>query len=150
MNRSYKQVMQQRVGIIVGTAVLALVAVAVAFLVKRFGFGEMQTSEQQIIEVLTFLIPFEVVLIFRAVRYSLIIKDEEKLEAMEISEFDERGKFLRHAASRMSVWLMIILLGLSSLIAYFFNQTVYLTLGITLVVLLIVYGISWMVYAKRN
>lgn len=150
MNRSYKQVMEQRVRILLGTALLALVAVVVAFVVKRFVLGEVQLSEQQIIEVLIFLIPFEVVLIFRTVRYSLIIKDDEKLEAMEIAEFDERGRYLRQSASRMSVWLMTILLGLSALVAYFFSRIVYLTLGVTLVVLLVVYGISWLVYSKRN
>lgn len=148
MNRSYKQVMEQRVRILIGSAVLGLLAVAAAFLVKRYVMGEMQVSAELFGQVAPFLIPFEVVLIIRIVRYRRILKDDEKLEAMEIAELDERAKQIRHSASRFSVWLLIILLAVAALVAYFFSKVVYLTLGVTLIVVLVVYGVSWLVYAK--
>lgn len=148
MNHSYRKLVQTRLTIMIITAILSFVAVAIAYMLRMYIFTDSESSISNITGVLSFFVAFEVVIVFRMIRYSRILKDDAKLEKMEIEEFDERGRHIRQSASRMCIWLFIIILGVATIIAYFFSKTVCLTLGVTLVVLLVLYSVLKVIYSK--
>lgn len=148
MNHSYKELMQKRIKIMVVAAVLACVAVTAAFLLRLIVFSDAEQPFNQATIVFVAFIGFELILVIRIALYSRIQKDDAKLEKMEIAEYDERNRHIRQRASRMCVWLMIVILGVSTIIAYFFNTTVSFTLGVVLAVVLLLYAMLKFVYSR--
>lgn len=146
MNRSYKELMQTRLKILTVTASLSIAAMVATVILKQTVLADAES--EKITGMLPTFIAFTVIIIFRLISYRRILKDDRKLAKMEIAEYDELGRHIRLNASRMCIWLMTIILPVGTLIAYFFNHTVFLTLGFVLLALLLLYGGLKLIYTR--
>lgn len=148
MNHSYKKLVKVRLKIMILMAIFSIMVVVLAFALRLFVFTDTKLSVSHITEIISFFIAVEAVSIYRIVRYSRTLKNNAKLEEMEIAEYDERGRHIRLNASRMCIWLFIVLIAVAGFVASFFNKTVFFTLVITLIVILILYTLLKIIYSK--
>lgn len=150
MNHSYKKLVKTRFKIMVVIAVLSIIAMTVGLALRLLVFQEAELSVSQISKVVFVFAAVEAVSIFRLIQYSKILKDDAKLEEMEIAEYDERGRYVRQNASRMCIWIFIVFIAVAIIISSFFNKTVFFTLTATLLFILVLYTSLKIIYGKMN
>lgn len=89
------------------------------------------------------------VMIFYIAQYHKALKSEEELEKLYIEETDERQQYIKSMIGSSSISISIIILTLGMLVSSFFNITVFLTLLIALMTLIVVTLVFKVYYNKR-
>ncbi|WP_340386430.1 hypothetical protein [Paenibacillus sp. FSL E2-0151] len=91
----------------------------------------------------------EVAVAFFLVRYIKASNNEAELKKQYIEENDERSVMILQRAGTLSTAIILIGLGISSVIAGFFNPLIFYTLLTCLLFVLIVFFALWMYYARE-
>ncbi|MCM1328577.1 MAG: hypothetical protein NC253_03975 [Ruminococcus sp.] len=82
-------------------------------------------------------------------RYTAALKDDEKLKKLYITETDERSRLIYEKSNSSSFRTVIVLLGLSAMVASFISETVFFTLlAVILAIAFIQAGFSF--YYRRK
>ncbi len=98
---------------------------------------------------LGFFLGIEGVLIFYIIKCQKALNNEEELEALYIKEHDERELLISQKASSLTVVMMLIGLGISTVISGFFSSTTFLTLVVVTFVFACVMVGTKLYYRKK-
>ncbi|MDD5936899.1 MAG: hypothetical protein PUC65_15285 [Clostridiales bacterium] len=82
--------------------------------------------------------------------YRKALKDKEALEALHISETDERNQMIEWKTCRTCFYITLTLLGYAALITAFFNKTIFFTLGVTLILLCVIYVTVKIIFTRKS
>lgn len=83
------------------------------------------------------------------IKYRGALKNEEKLKQLYIAEQDERRIFINSKIGGTGIVIAIMLLGLATIIANYYNMTVFITLLATVFFLSILKGTLKAYYNKK-
>jgi hypothetical protein len=86
---------------------------------------------------------------FNIMKYSKILKDNNKLKIIYIKENDERFKTIKSKAGIPIVFILSVMMLISGIIAGYFNITVFYTLIITAMCQLLISGVIKLINMKR-
>ncbi|ETT73822.1 hypothetical protein C173_11140 [Paenibacillus sp. FSL R7-277] len=126
------------------------ITVIVAFILKAFVWGRLDTLDSWDIGILAgLLFGSWITAALRIARLRKVLKDPETLEASHIAAHDERNRMIALKTGRAAIRLFLLLLSLSAVVASLINQTVFLTIAMTLVTLLLLYLLLSAYYSRK-
>ncbi|MEK3715638.1 hypothetical protein [Paenibacillus sp. FSL R7-0333] len=126
------------------------ITVIVAFILKAFVWGRLDTLDSWDIGILAgLLFGSWITAALRIARLRKVLKDPELLEALHIAAQDERNRMIALKTGRAAIRLFLLLLSLSAVVASLINQTVFLTIAVTLVTLLLLYLLLSAYYSRK-
>ncbi|MEO3946366.1 hypothetical protein [Gorillibacterium sp. CAU 1737] len=83
------------------------------------------------------------------VQYAKALKNEAALKKLYIEENDERSRLISFRSLSFSFSLILGMVGLAGGIAVFFHAAVAFTLFAVLILMVLTYFISWVIYSRR-
>ncbi|HHU71477.1 MAG TPA: hypothetical protein GXZ21_05520 [Clostridiales bacterium] len=89
------------------------------------------------------------VMMFYMAQYHKALKSEEELEKLYIEETDERQQYIKSMIGSSSITASIVIFTLGMLVSSFFNLTVFITLLIALMTLIIV-TLAFKIYYNKK
>ncbi|MFC6650417.1 hypothetical protein [Paenibacillus rhizoplanae] len=126
------------------------ITVIVAFILKAFVWGRLDTLDSWDIGILAgLLFGSWITAALRIARLRKALKDPETLEALHIAAQDERNRMIALKTGRAAIRLFLLLLALSAVVASLINQTVFLTIAVTLITLLCLYFLLSAYYSRK-
>ncbi|MEK4006225.1 hypothetical protein [Paenibacillus sp. FSL H3-0333] len=126
------------------------ITVIVAFILKAFVWGRLDTLDSWDIGILAgLLFGSWITAALRIARLREVLKDPELLEALHIAAQDERNRMIALKTGRAAIRLFLLLLSLSAVVASLINHTVFLTIAVTLVTLLLLYLLLSAYYSRK-
>lgn len=84
-----------------------------------------------------------------AARYSAALKNDEKLKKLYIAETDERTRLIYEKSNSASFRTVVIVLGLSTMVASFYSETVFYTL-IAVIFVIVFIQVGFNFYYRRK
>ncbi|MGL5437914.1 MAG: hypothetical protein ACRDBO_21475 [Lachnospiraceae bacterium] len=148
--KSFEKDIKKRIIWITLFAVLGGLAVIIAFVIKLNLSGGIEAdSGLPVVVLIGFFAGMEFTSIYRIIRYRKALNQDKTLEALHIKETDERNRMISLKTCKSCIYLAFILLGFAGIITAFFNRTVFLTIGIVLIVLLALYAALALYYSRR-
>lgn len=148
--KSFEKEIQKRVLIQTIKAIAIGVLVIITLIIKARLHGSIESVSNVDRYILMGLFFGGEVSSIRAIlKYRKTLKTAEALEELYIKEKDERNKIITLKTCRSTVNLMCILLSFAGVIASFISYTVLLTIGVILIVLLGLYGVLALYYARK-
>ncbi|MEK3905122.1 hypothetical protein [Paenibacillus sp. FSL R7-0179] len=148
--KSFEQELRRRIVINSFYAAGMGITVIVAFILKAFEWGRLDTLDSWDIGILAGLFSGSwISAALRVVRLRKALKNPEVLEALHIAAQDERNRMIALKTGRAAIRLFFLLLSLSAIVASLINQTVFLTIAATLVTLLLLYLLLSAYYSRK-
>ncbi|CQR56380.1 hypothetical protein [Paenibacillus riograndensis] len=147
---SFEQELRRRIRIMTLYAVTIGITVIVAFVLKAFVYGSIDTLDSWDIGILAgLLLGAEVSAFLRIARLRRALQSSEVLEALHIAEKDERNRMIALRTARAGMTLTILLLSLSAVAASLISKVVFLTIAIILAALLALYFVLAAYYSRK-
>lgn len=145
----YKSVIKRRIVLLGACCTLfsAVTALAMAYGVARIGddhTGDFIRGVQAGV-----FLGLLLVMLFFVFRYSHAVRNEAALKKLFVEETDERNRFIRDKIGGMGINLSIGLIAAASVVAGYFDRTVFFTLLGTLAAVVGVKGALEVVYRRR-
>ncbi|WP_339249001.1 hypothetical protein [Paenibacillus sp. FSL P2-0136] len=126
------------------------ITVIVAFILKAFVWGRLDTLDSWDIGILAgLLFGSWITAALRIARLRKVLKDPKTLEALHIAAQDERNRMIALKTGRAAIRLFLLVLSLSAVVASLINHTVFLTIAMTLVTLLLLYLLLSAYYSRK-
>jgi len=95
-----------------------------------------------------FFVGIQIVMIYYIGKYHAALKNEDKLKTLYIAENDERSKFIESKIGGIGINIILGGTVLGTIVAGFFNETVFFTLLFTLIFTALVKGTLKLYYNK--
>lgn len=147
---SFKKDIRKRKQVIVTFVILTVAMIVIAFLTKvNLSTGPIDFRSEWFIRLLSYFAGIQIIAIYRIVKLNKVLSDEKALEELYIKENDERNQLIALKACRSTVSLSMGFLGLSSIIASMFSETVFFTLVFVLVAILGLYLFLLLYFSKK-
>ncbi|MEK3793115.1 hypothetical protein MKX42_15405 [Paenibacillus sp. FSL R7-0204] len=148
--KSFEQELRRRIVINSFYAAGMGMTVIVAFILKAFVWGRLDTLGSWDIGILAGLFFGSwITAALRIARLRKALKNPEILEALHIAAQDERNRMIALKTGRAAIRLFLLLLAFSAIVASLINQTVFLTIAVTLVTLLLLYLLLSAYYSRK-
>lgn len=148
--KSFEKELRRRIVINSFYAAGMAITVIVAFILKAFVWGRFDTLNSWDIGILAgLLFGSGITACLRIARLRKALKNPELLEALHIAAQDERNRMIALKTGRAAIRLFLLLLSLSAVVASLINQTVFLTIAVTLVTLLLLYLLLSAYYSRK-
>ncbi|MEK4042265.1 hypothetical protein NSU18_01285 [Paenibacillus sp. FSL H8-0048] len=148
--KSFEQELRRRIVINSFYAAGMGITVIVAFILKAFVWDRLDMLDSWDIGILAGLLSGSwISAALRMTRLRKVLKDPELLEALHIAEQDERNRMIALKTGRAAIRLFLLVLSLSAVVASLINQTVFLTIAVTLVTLLLLYLLLSAYYSRK-
>lgn len=148
--RSFEQELRRRILVRTLYAICIGLIVIVTFVLKGFVLGTIQSLDGWDVGILAGLfLGAEISACLRIAQLRKALKNPALLEAFHIKEKDERNRMLVLKTSRSCVGMTILLLSLGGIVASFFSRTVFLTIGIILIGVLVLYVLLGVYYSRK-
>ena len=147
---SFEKDMRKRLKIIIWGAVLSIVVVALAFTIRlSIGGYSLGVSKDNLFVMLGIFAGIVVTALIKITRFRNALKNKDNLEKLYIEETDERNRIIILKTCRACITITLTFLGIGAIIASMFNETVFFTLGIVLISVLILYFVLRTYFTKR-
>ncbi|MEK5031794.1 hypothetical protein MKY96_10135 [Paenibacillus sp. FSL R7-0302] len=148
--KSFEQELRRRIVINSFYAAGMGITVILAFILKAFVWDRLDKLDSWDIGILAgLLFGSWISAALRMARLRKVLKDPELLEALHIAEQDERNRMIALKTGRAAMRLFLLVLSLSAVVASLINQTVFLTIAVTLVTLLLLYLLLSAYYSRK-
>jgi hypothetical protein len=146
--KSFEKAIKRRLMWAASAAMIFGIAAAAALILKITGILGIDSVLST--EILTgFLVGMAVVSGYRINKYRKALKDRNALEELHIKETDERSRVIALKTCKTTVYAAFMLLGIAGIIMSFINLTAFLTIGVTLIVLLVLCGVFALSYSRK-
>lgn len=146
--KSFEKEIKKRILVLILYAVVFSSIIVIAFIIKLLGYIEADKGLSAA-NLAGFLVGMGVIVIYRIRIYINTLKSKEALEALHIKELDERNQIIAMKTCKSCIYLGLELLGIAGIITSFINQTIFLTIGVILIIFLILYGVLRLYYSKK-
>ncbi|MCR1897489.1 hypothetical protein NSA47_00600 [Irregularibacter muris] len=147
---SFEKEIQKRLKITIWGTVLTMVAVALAFTIRlSIGGYSLEVSIDHLFVMLGIFAGIVVAALIKITRFRNALKNKNKLEELYIKETDERNRIIILKTCRACITITLTFLGIGAIIASLFNEIVFFTLGIVLILILILYLTLRVYYTNR-
>jgi hypothetical protein len=145
---SFEKTVKRRMMWALSAAMIFGITIVAALILKITGIlgvaGVLST------ETLTgFLVGVAVVSAYRINKYRKALKDRNALEELHIKETDERSRVIALKSCKATICAAFALLGIAGIVMSFIDPTVFLTIGIILIVLLVLCGVFALFYSRK-
>lgn len=95
------------------------------------------------------ILSFELLFLFKIIKYKKALNDEKILKKLYVKENDERSIFIDKKAATLVLYLSLATLAVVTIVAGFFNSIVFFTLLSVLGFIIITKSILYMYYKKK-
>ena len=147
---SFEKEIQKRLKITIWGTVLTMVAVALAFTIRlSIGGYSLGVSIDHLFVMLGIFAGIVVTALIKITGFRNALKNKNKLEELYIKETDERNRIIILKTCRACITITLTFLGIGAIIASLFNEIVFFTLGIVLILILILYLTLRVYYTNR-
>lgn len=130
---NYKHTLKNRLKLLIGLNVLAIACIcATLWLSQTINNGEEMLNGMVTGFQVGIFFGLQMIMVIQIVRYRKALKNEQLLKAMQIHETDERSKWIQGKIGSTGFQISVGGILFTSILAGFFDQTVFLTLfGVT-------------------
>lgn len=147
---SFEKEIRKRLNIIIWGAVSAIIAVALAFTIRlNIGDYSLRVSNNSLFVMLGIFAGIVVTALIKITRFRNALKNKDNLEELYIKETDERNRIIILKTCKACITITLTFLGIGAIIASMFNEIVFFTLGIVLVLVSILYLVLRVYFTNR-
>lgn len=147
---SFEKEIQKRLKTIRWGSILGIVAVASAFTIRLITGGDsLEDFNDNLFVILGIFAGIVVTAWIKITRFRNALKDKDKLEELYIKEMDERNRIIILKTCRACITITLTFLGIGAIIASLFNEIIFFSLGIVLILVLILYLMLSVYYTNR-
>lgn len=137
---SFEKKIRKRIRLITWYGVLSVAVIGIAFFIRMNMTGYvLDTQDNKLFIFLGAFWGIVITSVTRIMRFRKALKNRDTLEELHIKETDERNCAITLKTCRTCVTATIILLAVGAIVASMFHTVVFLTLGYTLIVVLLLY-----------
>ncbi len=126
---AYRDTLKKRLKLLIALNALAIFCICVTlWLSQLINHGEQMLDGMMTGYQIGIFLGLQMIMVIMMIRYRKAIQNDQLLKKMQIYETDERNKWIQGEIGAISFKLIVSGTLLGSVIAGFFNQTIFLTL----------------------